>query len=306
MTEITSTAPFLELDQVSIAFRKKAVINNMSLKINQAEHLAILAPGHSGKSTLLKMMMGLVRPGSGSLKILGLDSWTQSFEVKRRCAYVPASPVYDGTLSVNDLLTFSASLGRDHADWDYVQTLADRFQVEPRKRIATLTPMEVKLVAFILAFMTHPEVVIMDEPYTNLDNEGRDIIMALLEECLPGVMTLIAAVTSPTQIGKIFKKVVLLQDGNLVSVVNSDHLMTQMVRKVEITFGTRPPLEQITRSGLVRQLSWEDTTLRCFVIGPSGPFLRTLDGCEILDIKSCEADLEEFIRTVYQGVDNAA
>jgi ABC-2 type transport system ATP-binding protein len=304
MSEINTTSPFLEINQLSIALRKKVVINDLSLSINQVEHLAILAPPRSGKSTLLKILVGLVCPQKGTAKILGLDCWRQSIEVRRHCGYIPAVPVYDGQQSVNDLLNFSASLGRDHADWDYVQSLVDRFHIDPRKRIATLAPVEVKLVAFVLAFMTHPKVIFLDEPYTGLDDDGREIIHTFLDECIPGMQTLIAAITDPTQIGKAFKKIALLKQGNLVSVINADQLMSQTVRKVEITFGTRPPFEQISKSGLTRDLSWEGTTLRCFVIGPWGAFLKTLEGCEIVDIKSWEADLEEIIQTVFLGVEN--
>ena len=291
-------APFLELEQLKITIKKKTVINDVSLTISEAEHLAFLAPPHSGKSALLKTMIGLVHADHGSAHILGLDCWSESLEVRRRCGYIPAVPVYEDGLSVNDLLAFSASLGREEADWDYVEALVDRFQLNPRKRLAALSRTEIKLAAFILAFMTHPRVVLMDEPYAGLDDEGCEIINSLLDECQAEKLTLVAAISGPTQIGQVFKKVALLQQGNLVSVISADKLTTQVVRKVEITFGTKPPIEQLTRSGLVRQLSWEGTTLRGFVIGPSGAFLKTLEGCEILDIKSWEADLEDIIRVV--------
>ena len=57
-----------------------------------------------------------------------------------------------------------------------------------------------------------------------------------------------------------------------------------MVRKVEVKFGTKPPLDQLIKTGVVHQLSWEDTTLRCFVVGPPGPFIKALQDCEVFGL----------------------
>jgi ABC-2 type transport system ATP-binding protein len=306
MNDIKITPPAVTLNQIKVAYGKKRVIDHFSLSINPGDHTALLGIKGSGKTTLINVMMGLIRPTGGQALAAGFDCWKQSLEVRRRCGYVPAVPVYDKDYSINDLLNFSAGLGRGNADWDLVQSLVDRFHLDPRKRIALINPMEIKLTGFILGFMTHPEIVFLDEPYTGLDDEGSEIVNAFLEELKPRGQTLIAALTHPSQSGQVFKEIALIRGGNLVSVVKADKLAGQTVRKVEIKFGAKPLLEKLIKSGMIRQLSWEGTTLRCFVIGPSGQFLKAIDGNEVLDIKSWEADLEETIQVVYMEEENAS
>jgi len=289
----------VKIDRLKIAFGKKVVINNFTLSMNAGDHLALLGVDGSGKSTLIHTLMGFIRPAGGLAQIAGFDCWKQSIDIRRCCGYVPAVPALDKDLSINDILNFSARLEGKPTDWDSVQSLVDRFHLDPRKRVASLSLMEVKFTAFILCFMTHPQIVLLDDPFLSLDDDGTDVLNVFLEEAFSEGQSLFAAISHPSQAGRVFKKIALLQEGELVSIVDSERLAGQIVRKVEVIFGAKPPLEQLVKSGMIRQLSWEGTTLRCCVVGPSGPFLNAINGYDVLDIKSREADLEETIRAVY-------
>jgi ABC-2 type transport system ATP-binding protein len=299
-------SPIIKLEQLKITLNHKAVINDFSLSVNPGEHLVLLGSKGSGKSTLLKTLMGFIRPESGLAQLAGYDCWKQSLEIRHHCGYIPAIPVFDKELTINDLLNLSAILGREQSDWDYIQSLADRFHLQPRKRVASLTPAEVKLTGFILGFMFHPDVILVDEPYLSLDEDAKESIDAFLNDLPTTGQTLVAAISDPSQVGQSFNKVALLLQGTLVSVTHAERLAGQLVRKVEITFGAKPPLEKLTKSGMIRQLSWDGTTLRCFVIGPSGTFLKAIEGFDVLDIKSREADLDEIIQAVYLGAEDAS
>ena len=306
MNEVKSVSPAVSLDHLTISYGKNKAIQDFSLSIIPGDNLALLGIKGSGKSSLIYAMMGFIRPDGGKACVAGFDCWTQSLDVRRCCGYVPTFPNLDKAYSINELLTFSAGLRQGATDWDLVQSMVDRFHLDPRKTIRLIDPMEKKFTGFILAFMAHPEIVFLDEPFAGMDEEGSDMVNAFLEELIPGKQTLVAAITHPSQAGHIFKEIALIQNGNLVSVVNADKLTGQIVRKVEITFGAKPPLEQLIKSGLIRQFSWEGTTLKCLVIGPIGPFLKAIDGNNVLDIKSREADLEEIIHAVYLEGENAA
>ena len=86
----------IELVQLVKKFGDLAAVNDVSLKINAGEFFALLGPNAAGKTTLMKLLTGLIKPTAGHARICGFDVQTQPLEARRRLAYVPDFPfLYD-------------------------------------------------------------------------------------------------------------------------------------------------------------------------------------------------------------------
>jgi ABC-2 type transport system ATP-binding protein len=292
--------PCIYMDALTIKVGEGLTVDNFSLSVSCGEKVAILGTETSGKSLLLKTLLGLIRPVSGQASLMDYDIQKDSIKVRKNCGYVPCKPVFDLTITVNDLFHFSAALGREDTDWDLIQSLVDRFKIDPRKKIPALNQSERKLLGTILAFMHHPKVLLLDEPLQGLTEEAEEALISFLEE-MDKDQTLLMATSNAQLAGRLCKRVGLMDKGKLLSVVESNILLKQIVRKVEVTFGTKPSLEQLVKMGVVRQLSWEGATLHCLVVGALDPFIRSLQANEVLDFKSREADLEGLIQAICLG-----
>jgi len=86
----------IELDQLVKKFGGLTAVNQVSLRINRGEFFAVLGPNAAGKTTMIKMLAGLIKPTTGRALICGFDIQTQPLEARRRLAYVPDFPfLYD-------------------------------------------------------------------------------------------------------------------------------------------------------------------------------------------------------------------
>ena len=86
----------IELDHLVKRFGGLAAVNDVSLKVGRGEFFALLGPNAAGKTTLMKLLAGLLKPTSGSARVCGFDIQAQPLEARRRLAYVPDFPfLYD-------------------------------------------------------------------------------------------------------------------------------------------------------------------------------------------------------------------
>ena len=71
-----------------------------------------------------------------------------SLNIRNVCGFIPAEPVYDTSISINDLLLFCANFNYEKTDWDLIQSLVDRFKIDPRQRIKTISSSQRKTFGF--------------------------------------------------------------------------------------------------------------------------------------------------------------
>ncbi|MCE1253783.1 MAG: ATP-binding cassette domain-containing protein [Anaerolineae bacterium] len=263
--------------------------------------MAIVGAAGSGKNVLLKTITGLIRPARGKISWDGLDCWKQSREVRRLCVYLPADPVFDGALSVNELINFNVSLRPGiEPDWNFIQTQVERFKIEPREKLKNFGVGQQKIITLLSLLMFHPKLVLVNEPLKDVEQDFKDECLSLFEQITPD-QTLLVATSDPVLAGKLCRRAAIFQHGRLINTSAADFLSSQIVRRVEIKFANRPPLETIMKTEGVRQISWEDTTLRCLTVGQAGALLKSIQSYSVLDYKSSDVDLDELIDVLYTG-----
>src|SRR5471030_3215490 len=104
-------------------------LDNLDLTVNEGEVYGFLGPNGSGKTTTIRLLLGLHHPTSGTAAVFGLDAWRDPVAVHRRLAYVAGEPFLWPQLTAEETLVF---LGRMHGSVDegYRRTLVERFELE--------------------------------------------------------------------------------------------------------------------------------------------------------------------------------
>ncbi|MEE8374992.1 MAG: ABC transporter ATP-binding protein, partial [Acidimicrobiia bacterium] len=145
----------------------KALID-LDMEVRMGEVFGFLGPNGSGKTTMIRTILDLIRPTAGRAEILGMDTHEKSVELRNHIGYVPGDLAMYPSLTGRDTLTYFANL-RGGVDWSYVDELAERFNSDLGVKVSDYSSGNRQKVGVIQAFMNRPEVLIMDEPSTGLD-----------------------------------------------------------------------------------------------------------------------------------------
>jgi zinc transport system ATP-binding protein len=178
----------IELDKVCFSYGGPLVLQDVTLAVEHGEFLGVVGPNGSGKTTLLKLMLGLLEPMSGKVLVLGREP----ADVRKSVGYVPqfASFERDFPISVEEMV-LQGRLGRTRAWGRYskrdhdaagqamAQAHVEHVQGQP---ISGLSGGQVQRALVARALVTEPEILILDEPTSNIDLKAEDNIFNLLEQ----------------------------------------------------------------------------------------------------------------------------
>ena len=148
------------------------VLCGVDLVLPSGSVLGLIGRNGAGKSTLIRAMLGLIEPLSGSATIFGEPALKLSDASKERLAYVPQQPEALAWLTAQQMLDY---VGRFYPRWDqgFAKNTLERWQIQPNKVMAKLSPGERQRVDLIRALASRPELLVLDEPAAALDPVAR-------------------------------------------------------------------------------------------------------------------------------------
>jgi ABC-2 type transport system ATP-binding protein len=176
----------INVQNVSRSYRGVPVLNDLSFSVRRGSIYGFLGRNGSGKTTTLRMLAGLNKPASGSVRVLGHDPFTMDAGQRQSLGYMSEKAIIPSTTSVRTLMRLCRAL---YPTWDAAlgESLLAKYGIPPKARAATLSAGNQRLLGFILAISPRPEVLLLDEPAANLDVVARreilDDILDLLRDC---------------------------------------------------------------------------------------------------------------------------
>jgi ABC-type sugar transport system ATPase subunit len=141
-------------------------LDGLDLEIEAGEVLGYLGPNGAGKSTTIGLLLGLIRPSSGSARIFDLDAWRDAPSIHRRLAYVPSEANLWPSLTGAEVLRFLSAI-HGSVDSSYLDELVDRFELTVDKKIRAYSHGNRQKVLLIAAFASRADLVLLDEPTTD-------------------------------------------------------------------------------------------------------------------------------------------
>ena len=153
-------------------YERRRVLLDASLTVEPGQVLGLIGRNGTGKSTLIRCLLGLAEPEAGTATIWGQSAPDLGDATRRRLAYVPQTPEAMGWMTPAQMFAF---VGRFYPAWDhdYVRDFLARAELPPRVPLSRLSPGERQHVAIARALASRPELLVLDEPAASLDPVAR-------------------------------------------------------------------------------------------------------------------------------------
>ncbi|MGK0466069.1 metal ABC transporter ATP-binding protein [Clostridium sp.] len=179
----------VEIQKVSMDYENLNALKDVDLTIKDKEFVAILGPNGGGKSTLLKVILGLIKPTSGQVKVYGENPHNK----RNSIGYVPQFSSFEKTFPINVIdvvlmgrLKFGMNFLRKYSkeDMEYAENIMNMLEIyELRNRqIGQLSGGQMQKVLIARALCTEPKLLLLDEPTDSLDVQSKISIYSLLKD----------------------------------------------------------------------------------------------------------------------------
>jgi ABC-2 type transport system ATP-binding protein len=169
----------IELEALVKTFGSTRALDGLDLRVDAGTVHGFLGPNGSGKTTTIRVLLGLLRADSGRATLFGGDPWSDAVTLHRRLAYVPGDVNLWPKLSGGEVIDL---LGRLRGDLDARRRaeLLERFELDPSKKARTYSKGNRQKVALVAALSSSAELLILDEPTSGLD----PIMEAVFQDCI--------------------------------------------------------------------------------------------------------------------------
>jgi ABC-2 type transport system ATP-binding protein len=288
----------ITVDRLTKSYGERRGVVDLSFEVPAGEVFGYLGPNGAGKTTTIRTLLDLIRPTSGSVSVLGLDSRRDGVEVRRRVGYVPGEPALYDRLTGRELLDYVGSL-RGGLDGAYVGGLVDRFAVETGRPLGTLSRGNKQKVVLVQAFAHRPDVLVLVEPTSGLDPLMQREFNALVRETAAEGRTVFLSSHVLSEVQHVADRVGIIRDGTLVAVEEVAALHRRAVREVEVRLASPPPPDAFAGLAGVRDVTVDGTAVRLVVEGSLDRLVKALARLEVIDLRSHEPDLEDVFLSYY-------
>jgi polyether ionophore transport system ATP-binding protein len=168
----------IEVSGLRKAFGKAVALDGLDLTVAAGEVHGFLGPNGSGKTTTIRVLLGLLRAEGGRATLLGGDPWRQAVALHRRLAYVPGDVTLWPNLTGGEVIDLLGRL-RGGLDPKRRAELLERFDLDPAKQARAYSKGNRQKVALVAALASDAELLILDEPTSGLD----PLMEAVFREC---------------------------------------------------------------------------------------------------------------------------
>ncbi|NPV78231.1 MAG: ABC transporter ATP-binding protein [Anaerolineae bacterium] len=286
-------------------FGRQAAVRNLTLDVEPGEIFGFLGSTGAGKSTVVRMLLDIVRPSVGRALVLGLDSRRNGLEIRKKVGYLPSAFSANPGTTGAALLRYLEQL-RGGVDYDDVVQLAEQLKADLDTPFGLLKPAERQKIGIIQAFMHRPELLILDEPTRLLDPHTQDAFSRLAQQARAEGRTIFFTSTSLTEMERLCDRTAIIHHGELIAIERGVQLRSRALRHVEMRFAGPIAAETFSRLPNLKDLRLEDNTVRCTILGDPDALIKAVSQFRVTNFISQTPSLEEVLLQYYGVGQNAA
>ncbi|UFS57547.1 ABC transporter ATP-binding protein [Subtercola endophyticus] len=306
-------------------------LDTIDLTVEAGSVFGMIGPNGAGKTTTMRLLLDIIRPTAGSIRVLGSDPMSGGAELRRRVGYLPGELRLEGRVTGRSLLQHYARISGPVSP-GAIDALAERLGVQLDRPVRMLSKGNKQKLGLVQAFMHHPPLLVLDEPTSGLDPLVQREFLAMVREAREAGQTIFLSSHVLSEIQQVADAVAIVRSGRIVTVSSVEGLRETAVRRVRAGFADTTPgavgemlagirnlsdLVVTSASGItvpaggaaagstvgsgvteVREVT-EVTEVTATVSGDIDPFVKAIARFAIVDLAIEEPDLEESVLKLY-------
>ena len=204
----------IEIKNISKKFGKLEVLKNVSVSCNSGQCIALIGPNGCGKTTLIKSVLGMVIPDSGSMEF-NQKSIFGDYLYREKIGYMPQIGRYPDTMTIGEIIEMVKKIrnSKDNLDEDLFRD----FEIEKmlNKQMRTLSGGTTQKISAVLAFLFNPDVLILDEPTAGLDPLASELLKEkIIKEKEKGKLIIITSHLL-SELDDLISEIIFMQEGKI-------------------------------------------------------------------------------------------
>lgn len=273
-------------------------IYSLYLDVAEGETFGLLGYDGSGKTTVIRLLLGLIRPTRGEADVLGYDTLQESFQIRQLSGCIPGGFNFYGELTGEDFLKACAAMRKNGSSRR--AELVERLRIDTSMHFDDCSIVDRQKLALIQALMHDPPLLILDNPTVGLDHLSKETVIKLLMEEHDRGKTILLSTNSPAEVARLCDRVGLLQNGKLKQVEDMAEIKDRLGRRIRVTFREDVDLEDIITED-VRVVSHQGREWVLSVRREMGGLIRRMGQHPVVDVTYLEGTVEQ---TLIQMLDD--
>lgn len=217
---------------ISKRYGKTCALDDVSLSLESGRIVGLLGPNGSGKTTIIKIINGLLTPDKGTVLINGNQPGPKT---KAEVAYLPDNIYLNSWMTVRQIVQYFQDFYEDFRPFLAYEML-ERLGISPGKRLKTLSKGNKEKVCLILTMSRNAKLYVLDEPIAGVDPAARDyVISTIMQNHNPGA-TILISTHLIADIEQILDEVIFIQDGKILLQKTVDDIREENGKSVDALF----------------------------------------------------------------------
>lgn len=277
-------------------FGTTKAVDDISFEVDQGEIYGFLGPNGAGKSTAINCVMDFLRPTSGRIEILGVDSKTYSPTLRNDIGYLSSE--------INLYLNWT---GKEHIDFvksvRKVETVEDaiigELDLDISKKAKSLSSGNKQKLGLVLAMMHNPKLIILDEPTNGLDPILQLKIYKALKRAVKNGSTVFTSSHNLPEVEKICDRVCIIRKGKIANIESISEIQKKRIYGVDVNFSKKINQKEFMLPG-VSVIKTFENTIEFAVKGDIKPILKQINKHSYTDISVNHSNLEDVFMEYYK------
>jgi ABC-2 type transport system ATP-binding protein len=292
--------PIIQISHLTKYYGKSLGIEDINLEIHKGEIFGFLGPNGAGKSTTIRLMLNLLRPSLGSVKIFNKNVQKHYDKIFNNVGNVPGELRLYEELTGHDFLNYMNKFSHQEPRWQ--KNLINAFHLSKadlNKKIKHYSHGMKQKLGIIQALQDDPELIIMDEPSEGLDPINKNVLYDYLQKFKAMGKTIFFSSHYLAEVEKICDRVGLVKNGKLITKESISSLKEKMIRRFEVTFAHAFSVDDfdLQNTNIIEQ---DPHRLVLNVSGNINLLLKQIAKYEIKNLVFPEPSLEDTFMTFYE------
>ncbi len=213
-------------------YGKKTAVDHISFELESGHIIGLLGPNGSGKTTIIKMMNGLLVPTSGELYVKKLPIGIES---KKVISYLPDQTYLNMNSTVQEVIDYFKAFYPDFEE-ERTKQMLNSLQIDPKDRLKSMSKGTKEKVQLILVMSRRAELYVLDEPIAGVDPAARDYILQTILTNYDPEASILISTHLISDIENILDQVIFIKEGKICLQANVDDVRAEQNKSIDALF----------------------------------------------------------------------